>query len=74
MIKSHEAYFKYFRKHYGLLYALCYRLMLGFIMTGWNIFWFIKLFGNKKAKGKIKEIMVRNNKFIMWSISMGAGN
>jgi hypothetical protein len=69
MTENFQAYYKYFNKHYGKLYALCFRLMLGFTMAGWNLFWTIRFVGSIKGKKNIRQIIARNNKFIEWSIN-----
>ena len=70
MAENFNAYFIYFKKHYGLLYAICFRAMVGIAMMGWNLFWTARLFVSAKSKDKVTKIISRNNKLIRWSANV----
>lgn len=70
MAENYNAYYIYFRKHHGVIYALCFRAMVGIAMTLWNTVWMIQLFLKKKNKDKITNIIARNNRIIKWSVNV----
>jgi len=69
MAENFNAYFIYFKKHHGVLYATCFRAMVGIAMMGWNLFWIAMLLVRVKSKDKIKKTITRNNKLIRWSVN-----
>lgn len=70
-IVSQESMYKFFKKHYGIIHAVLFRIITIFSMLLWNFLWFFcGIFGIEKDKSKIEQIVRRNNEILQWAIGM----
>jgi len=68
-IVAKESYYKYFSKHHGVFYALCYRWMVGIIGLCWIICWSVMFFiTNKEKRVVIRQGIIPSLiKLIRWA-------
>ena len=64
-----ESYYKYFSKHHGVFYALCYRFTVGVIGLCWIICWSVMFFITNKEKRVVirQRIIPSLIKLVRWA-------